>query len=129
MYLSYDEYLERGGGMEAEAFEAAALRARKRIDWLTGGRLAAMGEAGDVPEAVKQAMMSAIRIDAAVGAEAQAESPPVASFNTDGYAESYGDAASRTATAERQLAAELRRLLAGVTDAGGVPVLYRGIVG
>ena len=127
MYLTYDEYLEYGGEMEEEAFAAAELRARKRIDWLTDGRVESLAAAGELPEAVKLAMMSAIRIDAAVGADAQAESPLVASFDTDGYSETYGDAAARTQAVERQLASELKRLLAGVTDARGVPVLYRGV--
>ena len=81
-----------------------------------------------VPEAVKLAMMSIIKADSAVGVDAQAGAPLVASFSTDGYSESYGSAADQTENVERQLNAELRQLLYGVKDDNGVPLLYRGLV-
>ena len=124
MYLTYAEYVAYGGTLGEADFVLAEFRARKRIDYLTDSRVAAMEE---IPEAVKLAMMSVIRADAAVGVDAQADAPLVASFSTDGYSESYGSADSRTATLEKQLSAELRRLLYGVLDDYGVPLLYRGI--
>ena len=81
----------------------------------------------EIPAAVKLAMMSIIKVDGAVGVDAQADAPLVASFSTDGYSESYGSAADRTATLEKQLNEEIRRLLYGVKDDNGVPLLYRGI--
>ena len=123
MYLTYEEYRGYGGTLAEAEFNRAEFRARKRIDWLTDGRLE-----GDVPEAVKLAMMTIIRADGAVGADAQADSPLVAAFNTDGYSERYGGAKERTDALEGQLNAELRRLLAGVKDGDGVPVLYRGVM-
>ena len=124
MYLTYEEYLTRGGTMDAADFSAAEFRARKRVDWLTACRVAVMET---VPEAVKAAMMTIIKADGVVGADAQAEAPLVAAFNTDGYSENYGSAADQTANAERQLNAELRRLLYGEKDDNGVPLLYRGL--
>lgn len=125
MYLTYEEYMRYGGELAPTDFALAEFGARKRIDWLTDSRVAAMAE---VPEAVKLAMMSIIKADAAVGARAQADAPMVASFSTDGYSESYGSAESRTETVEKQLSAELRRMLYGVTDDNGVPLLYRGLM-
>jgi len=42
MYLTYEEYLARGGALSEADFIDAELRARKRVDRLTGGRLEAM---------------------------------------------------------------------------------------
>lgn len=125
MYLTYDEYVVRGGTLPETEFTLAEFRARSRIDWLTDSRVAAMAE---VPEAVKLAILTIIRVDSAASADAQAGAPLVASFSTDGYSESYGSADTRTQTMERQLADDLRRLLYGVTDDNGVPLLFRGVV-
>lgn len=124
MYLTYDEYAMYGGTMSEADFALAEFKARKRIDYLTDSRVEKMAE---VPEAVKLAMVSIIKADSAVGVDAQAGAPLVASFTTDGYSESYGSAAEQTANVERQLTAEVRQLLYGVKDDDGVPLLYRGI--
>ena len=126
MYLTYDEYRAWGGALSEADFAQAELRARKRLDHLTDSRVEAMAE---VPEAVKLAMMSIIKVDGAVGVDAQAGTPLVASFSTDGYSENYGSAAEQTANFEKQLNEEIRRLLYGVKDDDGVPLLYRGVTG
>ena len=125
MYLTYDEYQSYGGTLPEADFTLAEFKARKRVDYLTDSRVEAMAE---VPEAVKLAMMSIIKADSAVGVDAQAGAPLVASFSTDGYSENYGSAADQTANVEKQLNAELRQLLYGVKDDDGVPLLYRGLV-
>ena len=125
MYLTYDEYQSYGGTLPEVDFTLAEFRARKRVDYLTDSRVENMAE---VPEAVKQAMMSIIKADSAVGVDAQAGSPLVASFSTDGYSENYGSAADQTANVEKQLNREIGRLLYGVKDDGGVPLLYRGVM-
>ena len=124
MYLTYEEYQGYGGTLAEGDFNLAEFRARKRIDYQTDSRVAAMAE---VPEAVKLAMMSIIRVDGVVGVDAQAGAPLVASFSTDGYSENYGSAADQTANAEKQLNREIGRLLYGEKDDNGVPLLYRGI--
>ncbi|MBQ3386612.1 MAG: hypothetical protein IJG53_04740 [Eggerthellaceae bacterium] len=125
LYLTYDEYQSYGGTLPEADFTLAEFRARKRVDYLTDSRVENMAE---VPEAVKQAMMSIIKADSAVGVDAQAGAPLVASFSTDGYSENYGSAADQTANVEKQLNAEIRRLLFGVKDDNGVPLLYRGVM-
>ena len=125
MYLTYDEYVAYGGTLDEADFALAEFKARKRIDYLTDSRVEKMAE---VPEAVKLAMVSIIKADSAVGVDAQAGAPLVASFSTDGYSESYGSAAEQTANVKRQLTAEVRQLLYGVKDDDGVPLLYRGVM-
>lgn len=125
MYLTYDEYQSYGGTLPEADFTLAEFKARKRVDYLTDSRVEAMTE---IPEAVKLAMMSIIKADGAVGVDAQAGAPLVASFSTDGYSENYGSAADQTANVEKQLNAEIRRLLYGVKDDNGVPLLFRGVM-
>ena len=124
MYLTYEEYQAYGGTMPEVDYAPAEFKARSRIDYLTDSRVAAMAA---IPEAVKLAMMTIIRADGAVSVDAQSDAPLVASFNTDGYSESYGNASDRTTTMEKQLNAEIQRLLYGVKDDNGVPLLYRGL--
>jgi hypothetical protein len=52
----------------------------------------------------------------------------VASFSTDGYSENYGSADDQTANVEKQLNREIGRLLYGLKDDNGVPLLYRGVM-
>lgn len=125
MYLTYAEYQAYGGALAETDFALAEFKARKRVDYLTDSRVEAMAE---VPEAVKLAMMTIIKADGAVGVDAQAGAPLVASFSTDGYSENYGSAADQTANVEKQLNAEIRRLLYGVKDDNDVPLLFRGVM-
>lgn len=122
-YLSYDEYLTRGGALEETAFEAAEQRARARVDAMTYGRVRRMAA---VPEAVKAAMMSAIEAGAACGAGAVASSSPLAAFETDGYSERYQGAGERSEAVEKALKRELAALLGGETDDEGTPLTYAG---
>lgn len=122
-YLSYEEYLERGGTLDEAAFCPLAVKAQARIDALTYGRVRAMDE---TPDAVKDAMMSAIGVIGSCGAEALAASGALASFTTDGYSESYQGADERVQAANRALNREIEALLAGVTDDGGTPLTYAG---
>ncbi len=125
-YLTYEEFTGYGGKLDGEAFPRFECRARKRIDYLTGGRVQKMEV---VPEAVKLAMMEIIRADQKTGAEALAENPLVASFNTDGYSESYGSASDQAGLIGRQLDSTVCQLLYGEVDDMGVPLLYRGVAG
>lgn len=124
MYLTYAEYQAYGGTMDQTNYMLAEIKARKRIDSLTQGRVAGMAT---VPEEVKAAMFEIIRVDGTFSASAQASAPVVASFTTDGYSERYGSAESRSQAAERQLLATVERLLYGVRDDEGEPLLYAGV--
>ena len=124
MYLTYAQYTAWGGTMAESEFPLAELKARKRIDALTQGRVANMAE---VPEEVRAAMMEIIAVDSTYSASAQSAAPVAASFTTDGYSESYGSAESRTAAIEKQLTAQIETLLDGVTDDDGTPLIFAGV--
>lgn len=124
-YLTYEQYREWGGTMDEAAFVPAEIRARARVDALTQGRV---GRMASVPEQVRAAMLEIIRVDGVFSPAAQAEAPVAVSFNTDGYAESYGSARDRTACAERELNRSVLTLLDGVTDDAGAPLCFAGVM-
>ncbi len=124
MYLTYVEYQAFGGTMAAGDFPLAELKARKRIDSLTQGRVAGMQT---VPQEVKAAMYEIIAVEQSFGAEAQASAPVVASFTTDGYSESYGGVTERSTAAQKALGRTVGALLYGVVDDAGTPLLFTGI--
>lgn len=123
VYLTYQEYKDKGGTASETDFALLEFRARKRIDYLTASRVQDMAQ---VPEAVKLCMLSIMRIDSKSGAEAQTDKPVVTSFSTDGYSESYGKALS-VEDAEKTMSASIRSMLWGEMDDRGVPLLYRGL--
>ena len=124
MYLTYAQYVAWGGTLSETQFQLAEIGARARIDAMTQKRVAYMAQ---VPEQVQAAMMEIINVDNVYSASAQALNPVAASFNTDGYSESYGSAESRTAAIEKQLNASIETLLDGVVDDNGVPLLFAGV--
>lgn len=124
MYLTYDEYLSYGGAMPESDYPHAEFKARKRIDYMTASRVALMEQ---VPEAVKLCMASLIKAEEKIGVEAQIENPLIASFNTDGYSESYGSAADQMTAVNQALDNSIRTMLFGELDDKGVPLLYRGL--
>lgn len=125
-YLTFQEYTAYGGTAVTQAeFPTAEFKARKKIDYLTDSRVQNMET---VPDAVKLCMTSIINTDAAAGADALAASPLVASFNTDGYSESYGGASEQQAAMQAALNREIKEMLYGETDDNGIPLLYRGLM-
>lgn len=125
-YLSYEEYLARGGTLTEARFEACAPRAKARVDALTYGRVRGMAA---VPDVVKTAMMVAIGVADGNGAQALAASGGLAGFATDGYSETYQSAGERWEAVDRAANREIRELLAGICDDGGVPLTYAGGLG
>lgn len=124
MYLTYAQYVAWGGTLSETQFQLAEISARARIDAMTQKRVAYMAQ---VPEQVQAAMMEIINVDTVYSASAQASNPVAASYNTDGYSESYGSAENRTAAIEKQLNASIETLLDGVVDDDGVPLLFAGV--
>ena len=124
MYLTYKEYAAYGGDLSESAYAVEEFKARKVIDYLTAGRVSAMQE---VPQEVKFCMVEIIRYNQRFSASALVGAPLLASFNTDGYSESYGSADAQTAAARRELYLSLQQMLSGVEDDEGTPLLYRGL--
>lgn len=91
---------------------------------MTLGRVQDMAE---VPEAVKMAMLVIMKVDAKYSADAQSDSALVASFNTDGYSESYGGISEQSENAQKQLNKDVTKMLFGVLDDFGVPLIYMGL--
>ena len=123
-YLTYQEYTQYGGTMPEADFDIAEYKAQGRIDYLTDCRVQSMAV---VPESVKRAIMAIMKVDSAYSVDAQVDNPTVASFSTDGYSESYGSISEQASAANAALNAEINRMLYGVKDDNGVPLLYRGL--
>lgn len=124
-YLTYSEYTSYGGTLSQKDFTLSEFKARKIIDYATDTRVRDMTA---VPAAVKLCMMAVMSLNDKIGAEAQAESPTVTSFNTDGYSESYGALAAMAGeNSSKAMNDVIRRYLYGETNDAGVPLLYRGV--
>ena len=123
-YLTYAEYQQYGGTMSETDFTIAEFKARSRIDRMTLARVQAMQT---VPEEVKMAMMVILKVDSKYSADAMSDSAIVSAFNTDGYSESYGGIAEQSDNAQTQLNQQLSKMLFGVTDDYGIPLVYRGL--
>lgn len=123
-YLTFEEYQQYGGTLSETDFTLAEFKARSRIDWITLGRVQNMKV---VPEEVKLAMMCIIKVDSKYSADAQVYNALVASFSTDGYSESYGSASEQARTAQLQANEEVTKMLFGVLDDYGVPLVYKGL--
>ncbi|MDO4866158.1 MAG: hypothetical protein Q4C10_06335 [Clostridia bacterium] len=124
MYLTYEEYVAMGGTLPEAEYALAEFRARKRLDYLTAGRIQGMAE---VPDAVKQCVLSIVKAEGVLATDAQADAPPVAAFTSDGYSETYADPAQRAKALEAALNSEIARLLWDEKDDGGVPLLCRRV--
>ena len=123
-YLTYAEYQTYGGDMSETDYVLAEFKARSRIDRMTLARVQNMQT---VPEEVKMAMMCIIKVDSKYSADAQSDSAIVSAYNTDGYSESYGGISEQSDNAQTQLNQQLSKMLFGVLDDDGVPLLYRGV--
>ena len=124
-YLTYGDYTDYGGkAVNQSDFSMEEFKARKQLDYLTDSRVQAMET---VPEEVKRAVFILIELESKIGVTAQLNNPIVASFNTDGYSESYGSVTDQVASAKNSAMTTIRHLLYGVTDDRGVPLLYRGL--
>lgn len=123
-YLTYEEYISYGGTLSEQDFTLAEFKARSRIDWMTLARVQNMQV---VPEEVKMAMMVIMKVDSKYSADAQVDSAIVSSFSTDGYSESYGGISEQAQNAYNQTTNEVYKMLFGVCDDTGTPLIYKGV--
>ena len=123
-YLTYEEYVGYGGEMEESKFPVAEFKARSRIDWITMGRVQHMAV---VPEEVKLAMMVIMNVDSKFSADAQLESAIISSFTTDGYTETHGNFFEQVGLANKRVNKEVQKMLFGVLDDFGEPLIFRGL--
>ena len=73
------------------------------------------------------AMMVIMKVDSKYSADSQADTAIVSSFSTDGYSESYGGISEQSDSMDKQLTKEVSKMLFGVLDDYGVPLIYRGV--
>ena len=123
-YLTYDEYVGYGGNMSETDFVLAEFKARSRIDRMTLCRVQNMAV---VPEEVKMAMLCIMKVDSKYSADSQSENAIVSAYNTDGYSESYGGVSEQSENAQTQINQQVSKMLFGVLDDRGIPLLYRGL--
>lgn len=122
MYLTYEEYTGMGGSMDAALFPRLELKARKRIDAMTFGRLM---QEDPVRRCVQMCMYELIGAMQADETDAGFSGREVSAASNDGVSVTY--AAGSTSGA--RYAGIIRAWLTGETDANGVHLLYCGVVG
>lgn len=89
-YLTYEEYKGLGGELDLMPFNLLEFEARRRIDIRTQNRLKDV-DSGDIPQEVKLCEYNLINsINGFASAMTNiSNNGNVASFNSDGYSESY----------------------------------------
>ena len=123
MYLSYEEYAEMGGGVDAAAFNRLAAKAEKTVDRATHGRLE-----GEVPirDAVKNCVCELIEeLRLEENARELTGGRELSAMSNDGLSLSFaaqGDAGGDSARQNRIL----RAWLGDELSSGGVNLLYAG---
>lgn len=126
MYLSYEEYAEMGGGVDAAAFDRMAAKAEKVVNRATHGRL--MGEE-PARDAVKSCVFELIEeLRREEEARELAGGREISAMSNDGLSMSFtaqGDAGGDSARLNRIL----RDWLGDERSSGGVRLLYAGTDG
>lgn len=128
MYLTYDEYDEMGGGMSEDAFARFEMKARRRIDAATFGRL--QGES-PVRDAVKNCMFELIQAMHEDEINVGFSGREISSMSNDGVSVTYASGNSRTGVQSGSGARYMgiiRAWLTGETDACGNNILYAGVI-
>ena len=128
MYLTYDEYEDMGGGMDAALFPRFEAKARKRIDAMTFGRL--QGE-NDVRECVKHCVFELVQAMHEDEANVGFSGREISSMSNDGVSVTYVSGNSQTGMQNgsgARYASIVRTWLTGETDAHGNNILYAGVI-
>lgn len=118
MYLSYDEYKSMGGVMDAALFPRFELKARKRIDAMTFGRVA---EEDPVRQSVKMCAYELIGAMYSDETGAGLSGREITAMSNDGVSVTY------SGSDFVGYANIVRAWLTGETDANGVHLLYCGV--
>lgn len=124
MYLTYDEYLTRGGTLDPAAFEQLCEFAGIMIDFYTFGRLKGMVTS----DPVKRCAMGLIGV--AAKRINVTERPIVSGESNDGVSKSYSVPSVKDALdiCDSEMMRIIRLHLLHETASDGTPLLYRGCV-
>ena len=116
-YLTYNDYIAMGGGLDEAAFHRYSFMAKKEIDRETFGRIKSMP---DVPEAVRMLTFELIQVNA----KGDLSEESVTSESVSGWSKSFKDVSKEDFDKER-----MRLILSYLSDEyddQGTPLLYRG---
>lgn len=125
MYLTYEEYAEMGGTVDAAIYPRFEMKARRLIDFETHNRLT--GE-NPIRESVRYCMYELIQMLYADESAAGGSGREIASISNDGVSVAYADAQNGAGATGRYMN-HIRTWLAGELSANGVALLYAGVDG
>lgn len=118
-YLSYGEYRQLGGNLNEMPFNVLELRARKKVDERTLGRLK------DLPNQIAEVKTCIYQLIESMQIHEKQKSKNISSESTDGYSVSYG---TSTSTEEnKQYDDIIRDYLLTCKLEDGTPYLYCGV--
>lgn len=123
MYLTYTEYMDRGGSMERIRFERLEYKAERKLKTLTFSRIDGMQQ---IPEVVKRLMMELITVSENADGVSSGSEGPVSSFSNDGYSETYGSARD-TSYYDGIFNDVCQDFLLEETDDHGIPLMFCGV--
>lgn len=127
MYLTYDEFENMGGSIAEEVFPRFEMKARKRLDAVTFGRLMDENPARECVKMCMCELISAMYEDERV---AGASGREVSAVANDGvsvtYASGGGDGAAHGGGA--RYTGIVRNWLTGEVDTNGVSLIYAGVI-
>ena len=139
-YLSYEDYVLKGGSLDVTTFNDLEYEARMYIDWVTFNRLHVYQDINEIPEAVKECMYHIMKLiqnrlealntlpgdgsmtNMAVGAG-------IASQSNDGVSISYNVLSAKDIieTSQKELEDVMGRYLQGIRNSLGHRLLFRGL--
>lgn len=128
MYLTYDDFIRMGGDMEDALFPRFEMKARKRIDAMTFGRL--QGES-EVRECVKHCMFELVQAMHEDETNVGFSGREISSMSNDGVSVTYVTGNAQTGAQNgsgARYAGIVRAWLTGETDACGNNILYAGVI-
>jgi hypothetical protein len=118
-YLSYAEYRQLGGSLDEMPFNVLELKARKKVDERTLGRLK------DLPNQITEVKTCIYQLIESMQIHEKQKSKNISSESTDGYSVSYG---TSTSTEEnKQYDDIIRDYLLTCKLEDGTPYLYCGV--
>lgn len=118
-YLTYHEYLTFGGKLGEMPFNVLELRARRKVDERTLGRLK------NLPSQITEVKTCIYRLIEVMNNNQTRQSQNITSENTDGYSVSYGQSTSIEET--KQYDDIIRDYLLSCQLEDGTPYLYCGV--
>lgn len=119
-YLSYAEYRQLGGNLDEMPFNILELRARRKVDERTLGRLK------NLPSQITEVKTCIYQLIRTMNTNDSIKSKNISSESTDGYSVSYGT--TESTEENKQYNDIIRDYLLTCQLEDGTPYLYCGVV-